>query len=164
MCRRGGKELLEFIERLAGTAGLKMETEEVQTVLDDLREEALGLENDVQASLHARRKLQPQVDLCFPFRDNSSIRCREHSSILATSVLPLASLQQICFTPGANMFYSIARKLSFFEGFEKHATDENDTLGPFGKSVVHTVWVPVASTTWRKKKLCLPLYYLTPVA
>ena len=76
-----------------------METEEVQTALDDLREEALGLENDVQASLHARRKLQPQVDLCFPLRDNSSIRCREHSSILATSVSPLASLQQIFFTP-----------------------------------------------------------------
>lgn len=61
VCRRDGKELLEFLERLAGTAGLKTETEEVQTALDDLREEALGLENDVQASLHARQKLQSQV-------------------------------------------------------------------------------------------------------
>lgn len=61
MCRRDGKDLLEFIERLAGTGGLKTETEEVQTALDDLREEALGFEDDVQASLHTRKKLQPQV-------------------------------------------------------------------------------------------------------
>lgn len=61
MCRRGGKELLSFIERLAGTSKLKAEAEEAQTALDDNREEALSLETDVQESAHARRVLQPQV-------------------------------------------------------------------------------------------------------
>ncbi len=61
VCRRGGKELLEFIERLAGTASLKTETEEVQTDLDDRREEALGLEGEVQAALLSRKQLQPQA-------------------------------------------------------------------------------------------------------
>lgn len=61
MCRRGGKELLEFIERLAGTASLKTETEEIQSDLDDRREEALGLEGEVQAALQARKQLQPQA-------------------------------------------------------------------------------------------------------
>ncbi|CAM9477216.1 unnamed protein product, partial [Pylaiella littoralis] len=61
VCRREGKELLSFIERLAGTAKLKAETEEVQIALDDLREQALGLEADVQTSLRTRKQLQPQA-------------------------------------------------------------------------------------------------------
>lgn len=69
VCRRDGKELLEFIERLAGTASMKAETEEVQTALDDLREEALGLENDARAFLHARKKLQSQVGAYRRVRD-----------------------------------------------------------------------------------------------
>eukprot|EP00903_Cladosiphon_okamuranus_P005634 g5600.t1 len=70
VCRRDGKELLEFIERLAGTAGLKTETEKLQTSLDDLREEAMSLEDDLHASLHARKKLQSQVDAFFTYQRN----------------------------------------------------------------------------------------------
>lgn len=67
VCRREGKELLSFIERLAGTAKLKAETEEVQIALDDLREQALGLEADVQTSLRTRKQLQPQAGIrCEP--------------------------------------------------------------------------------------------------
>ncbi|CAM9141448.1 unnamed protein product [Scytosiphon promiscuus] len=62
MCRREGKELLSFIERLAGTEKLKAEAEEVQASLDDKREEVLNLEADVQASAYARTGLQPQVE------------------------------------------------------------------------------------------------------
>ncbi|CAM9206635.1 unnamed protein product, partial [Hapterophycus canaliculatus] len=61
VCRREGKELLSFIERLAGTAKLKADAEEVQTALDTNREEALSLQADVQASTFARKELQPQV-------------------------------------------------------------------------------------------------------
>ncbi|CAM9383158.1 unnamed protein product [Ectocarpus sp. 12 AP-2014] len=62
VCRRDGKELLSFIERLAGTTQLKTQAEQVQNDLDDLREEALSLEVDVQSSVHARKGLQPQVE------------------------------------------------------------------------------------------------------
>ncbi|CAN0109581.1 unnamed protein product, partial [Ectocarpus sp. 12 AP-2014] len=62
VCRRDGKELLSFIERLAGTTQLKTQTEQVQTDLDELREEALSLEVDVQSSAYARKGLQPQVE------------------------------------------------------------------------------------------------------
>ncbi|CAM9221599.1 unnamed protein product [Ectocarpus sp. 8 AP-2014] len=62
VCRRDGKELLSFIERLAGTTQLKTQAEQVQTNLDDLREDTLSLEVDVQSSAHARKGLQPQVE------------------------------------------------------------------------------------------------------
>eukprot|EP00752_Nemacystus_decipiens_P016359 g14628.t2 len=81
VCRRDGKELLEFIERLAGTAGLKTETEEAQTALDDLRQEALGLEDDIQASRHARNKLQPQVDAFFAYQKDATGLRREKTGL-----------------------------------------------------------------------------------
>lgn len=61
VCLREGKELLSFIERLAGTTELKTMTEEVHTSLDDLREEVLSLEVEVTESRHRRSQLQPQV-------------------------------------------------------------------------------------------------------
>lgn len=61
VCRRGGKELLSFIERLAGTAKLKTETEEAQTALDDLREDSLSVEMQVSGSVQKRKELQAQV-------------------------------------------------------------------------------------------------------
>lgn len=63
VCRREGKELLSFIERLAGTAKLQAETEELQNALDEMREEALNLEGEVQTSLRTRMQLQPQVGI-----------------------------------------------------------------------------------------------------
>lgn len=61
VCLREGKELLSFIERLAGTTELKMMTEEAQTALDELREEVLSLEAEVTESRHRRNQLQTQA-------------------------------------------------------------------------------------------------------
>lgn len=61
VCLREGKELLSFIERLAGTTGLKTMTEEAHAALDDLREEVLSLEVEVSESRHRRNQLQPQA-------------------------------------------------------------------------------------------------------
>lgn len=52
---------MSFIERLAGTAKLKEETEKVQDTLDDSREEALSLEVQETETLQKRKQLQPQA-------------------------------------------------------------------------------------------------------
>lgn len=70
ICRREGKELLSFIERLAGTAKLKTEAEEAQAALDDLRECALDLEMHATECLQRRKQLQPQA-----------IGIRKHASV-----------------------------------------------------------------------------------
>ena len=67
VCRREGKELLSFIERLAGTSRLKIESEDVQNALNDAREEVQRVEIQATESLHERRQLQPQAK----FRDRT---------------------------------------------------------------------------------------------
>lgn len=61
VCRREGKDLLSFIERLAGTSKLKIAAEEAQEALDDLREKVQRFEVQMSESLNERKQLQPQV-------------------------------------------------------------------------------------------------------
>lgn len=49
------------MERLSGTAKLKIEAEEAQAALDILREEALSLELELAQSLRERKQIQPHV-------------------------------------------------------------------------------------------------------
>lgn len=79
VCRREGKELLSFIERLAGTAKLKEETEKVHDTLDDSREEALSLELQETETLQRRKQLQPQarpIQIEAPSVQKCSYYCR----------------------------------------------------------------------------------------
>lgn len=71
VCRREGIELLSFIENLQdGTVNLRIQAEEAQTALNDLRGKSLSLELQVTESRQYRRQLQPQV--C---HDDSPMRC-----------------------------------------------------------------------------------------
>ncbi|CAM9320053.1 unnamed protein product, partial [Discosporangium mesarthrocarpum] len=61
VCRRGGKELLSFLERLAGTSTLKDEIEESERLLVERRLSVLRLEESVEETVRGRKKLQPQA-------------------------------------------------------------------------------------------------------